>query len=76
VSDPQPTPNLETILVGVRLFLFLLASYVPLAAPNGGGNTCCQSRERLMIEKGLGVERVPLYAYYERPRDFAETDED
>ena len=34
-----------------------------------------ESIVNLMIEKGLGVERVPLYAYYERPGDFAETDE-
>lgn len=26
----------------------------------------------LMIEKGLGVQRVPLYAYYERPSDFGD----
>jgi len=31
----------------------------------------------LMIEKGFGVEKVPLYAYYERPSDIKETiDED
>jgi hypothetical protein len=29
-----------------------------------------------MMEKGLGVERVPLYAYYERPGDFSDIDED
>ena len=30
-----------------------------------------------MIEKGFGVEKVPLYAYYERPSDIKETiDED
>jgi len=26
----------------------------------------------LMIQKGIGVERVPLYMYYERPSDFVE----
>ena len=26
----------------------------------------------LMIQKGIGVERVPLYLHYERPSDFAE----
>lgn len=30
----------------------------------------------LMIDKGLGVQRVPLYAYYERPADFTDLDED
>ena len=32
--------------------------------------------KNLMIEKGLGVERQPLYLYYERPGDFSEIDED
>jgi len=41
---------------------------VPIILLNG------ESIVNLMIEKGLGVERVPLYAYYERPGDFAETD--
>jgi hypothetical protein len=27
-----------------------------------------------MIEKGLGVEKVPLYAYYIRPGDFVEAE--
>lgn len=26
----------------------------------------------LMIQKGIGVERIPLYMYYERPTDFIE----
>ena len=30
----------------------------------------------LMIDKGLGVQKVPLYAYYERASDFAELEED
>lgn len=40
---------------------------VPIILLNG------ESIVNLMIGKGLGVERVPLYAYYERPGDFAET---
>ncbi len=36
---------------------------VPIILLNG------QSIVALMIEKGLGVQRVPLYAYYERPDD-------
>jgi restriction system protein len=43
---------------------------VPVILLNGEGIV------DLMIEKGLGVDRVPLYAFYERPGDFAETDED
>lgn len=30
----------------------------------------------LMIEKGLGVERVPLHVFYERPGDFTEMEEE
>lgn len=36
---------------------------VPIVLLNG------ESIVNLMIEKGFGVERVPLYAYYERPTD-------
>jgi restriction system protein len=43
---------------------------VPIILLNG------ESIVSLMIEKGLGVERVPLYAYYERPGDFSDIDED
>jgi restriction system protein len=43
---------------------------VPIILLNG------DSIVNLMIEKGLGVERIPLYLYYERPRDFAEREED
>ncbi len=43
---------------------------VPIILLNG------ESTVNLMIDKGLGVERVPLYAYYERPGDLTETDED
>jgi len=43
---------------------------VPIILLNG------ESIVGLMIEKGLGVERVPLYAYYERPADLSEIDED
>lgn len=44
---------------------------VPIILFNGEGIV------DLMIEKGFGVEKVPLYAYYERPGDFKETiDED
>jgi len=43
---------------------------VPIILLNG------ESIVNLMIDKGLGVERVPLYAYYERPGDLTETDED
>lgn len=43
---------------------------VPVILLNG------ESIVNLMIEKGLGVERHPLYAYYERPGDFSEIDED
>lgn len=42
---------------------------VPIILLNG------ESIVKLMIEKGLGVERLPLYIYYERPRDFAEDEE-
>jgi len=31
-----------------------------------------ESIVNLMIEKGFGVERVPLYVFYERPTDFIE----
>lgn len=31
-----------------------------------------ESIVNLMIQKGLGVERVPLFLYYERPTDFIE----
>ncbi|MBU4492415.1 MAG: restriction endonuclease [Euryarchaeota archaeon] len=43
---------------------------VPIVLLNG------ESIVSLMIEKGFGVQRVPLYAYYERPSDLKETDED
>lgn len=39
---------------------------VPIILLNG------ESIVNLMIEKGFGVKRVPLYAYYERPTDFIE----
>ena len=39
---------------------------VPVILLNG------ESIVDLMIEKGLGVERVPLYAYYMRPSDLTE----
>lgn len=39
---------------------------VPIILLNG------ESIVNLMIEKGLGVERVPLYRYYDRPSDFVE----
>jgi restriction system protein len=42
---------------------------VPVILLNG------ESIVNLMIEKGLGVERVPLYAYYERPGDFSDAAE-
>jgi restriction system protein len=41
---------------------------VPIILLNG------ESIVSLMIEKGFGVERVPLYAYFERPGDFVEPD--
>ena len=41
---------------------------VPVILLNG------ESIVNLMIERGLGVERVPLYAYYERPGDFVDVD--
>jgi restriction system protein len=47
----------------------LKAGAVPVILLNG------ESIVNLMIEKGLGVERVPLYAYYERPGDFLESTE-
>ena len=28
-----------------------------------------------MIQKGIGVERVPLYQYYDRPIDFTKKEE-
>ena len=43
---------------------------VPVILLNGG------SIVELMMDKGLGVQRVPLYALYERPGDFSEIDED
>jgi restriction system protein len=39
---------------------------VPIVLLNG------ESIVNLMIEKGFGVERVPLYAYYERPTDLTD----
>jgi restriction system protein len=39
---------------------------VPIILLNG------ESIVDLMIQKGIGVERVPLYLYYERPADFVE----
>jgi restriction system protein len=47
----------------------LRAGAVPVILLNG------ESIVNLMIDKGLGVERVPLYAYYERPGDFSEAAE-
>jgi restriction system protein len=43
---------------------------VPVILVNGEGIVS------LMIEKGFGVDRVPLYAYYERNADFAEAEEE
>ena len=43
---------------------------VPIILINGEGII------NLMIEKGFGVERVPLYLYYERPSDFIEKPEE
>ena len=43
---------------------------VPIILLNG------ESIVKLMIEKELGVTRVPLYMYYERLTDFTETDEE
>ncbi len=43
---------------------------VPIILLNG------ESIVSLMIEKEFGVDRVSLYAYYERPGDFGEADED
>ena len=34
-----------------------------------------ESIVNLMIQKGFGVERIPLYVYYERPADFIEEEE-
>lgn len=39
---------------------------VPIILLNG------ESIVNLMVQKGFGVERVPLYLYYERPADFTE----
>jgi restriction system protein len=39
---------------------------VPIILLNGG------SIVNLMMQKGIGVESVPLYIHYERPADFAE----
>ena len=43
---------------------------VPVILLNG------ESIVNLMIERGLGVEKVPLYAYYERTGDFADVDDE
>jgi len=43
---------------------------VPIILLNGEGIV------DLMIEKELGVDRVPLYVYYERPTDFLEREEE
>jgi restriction system protein len=43
---------------------------VPVILLNG------ESIVDLMVERGLGVERVPLYIYYERPPDFLEREEE
>lgn len=43
---------------------------VPIILLNG------ESIVDLMVERGLGVERVPLYIYYERPTDFLEREEE
>jgi hypothetical protein len=45
-------------------------SAVPVLLFNG------ESIVDIMIEKGLGVERQPLYAYYERPGDFSDIEEE
>jgi restriction system protein len=42
---------------------------VPIILLNG------ESIVDLMIEKGLGVQRVPLYAFYERPDDFSDLED-
>jgi len=34
-----------------------------------------ESIVNLMVEKELGVQRVPLYAHYERPGDFADIED-
>lgn len=39
---------------------------VPIILLNG------ESIVNLMMQKGIGVERVPIYMHYERPADFAE----
>lgn len=39
---------------------------VPIILLNG------ESILDLMIQKGIGVERIPMYMYYERPADFVE----
>jgi len=46
------------------------AGAVPIVLLNG------ESIVDLMIEKGLGVERVPLYVYYERPGDLLEREDE
>lgn len=43
---------------------------VPIILLNG------ESIVDLMIEKGLGVERIPLYVFYERPSDLQESEEE
>ena len=47
----------------------LRAGAAPIILLNG------ESIVDLMIEKGLGVKRDPLYVYYERPSDFEEPEE-
>jgi restriction system protein len=47
----------------------LKAGAAPVILLNG------ESIVTLMIEKGLGVDRVLLYAYSERPGDFVESTE-
>jgi len=42
---------------------------VPIILLNG------ESILDLMIQKGIGVDRVPIYMYYERPADFVEEEE-
>jgi len=44
----------------------LKSGAVPIILLNG------ESIIDLMIQKGIGVERIPIYMYYERPADFVE----
>jgi len=44
----------------------LKSGAVPIILLNG------ESIVDLMIQKGIGVERIPIYMYYERPVDFVE----